>query len=1019
MNTSIVSPIGNRRQSRFVLLVFSLMLLALVFCTQRGASIATIEANNDVEAHQVTSIEPIVRAVPLWSDSASPPSQPVKLIFIHHSTGGHWLADLSEPDYPGGGLGEALMANNYFVSATNYGWGVNQIGSRTDVLNWPEWFTGLTSSAILTALYAESGQNICGDGMCFGNWSRLATDPGGENEIIMFKSCFPNSDIYGNPDDPPAAEPNDQHTVSNFKAIYNDILTYFETRQDKLFIVITAPPLTEASYVANDRFTPAADRAANARAFNAWLVNDWLADYEHNNVAVFDFYNVLTSNGSTTRIDDTSTNEEPHDYPSRPDGNHHYWDGSAIIQSQTVDNDFSAYPSYSVDPTAPDPWSDDHPTIAGNQKATAEFIPLLNVYYNRWQGGVAPPAPELALTVPLSDTAWPVNSTQQIQWTTSGNVSQVNLYYSADNFTTRQPIALAVDNSNSLSWTTPLTPTTTARVRVESVISPTTVYVVSDAFTLYSPDPCAAPLTNVTISGNSSGVTNTTYTYVANITPVDATTPIAYTWSPAPQSGQNTASATYRWTTTGSKAIRVTASNCAGTHSASDDHSINVQGSSSGNLIQPDDLTYLGAFAFPAGEDWAYSGHALAYYAAGDPSGPEDGYPGSLFSVAHAHNQLVGEITIPAPLITDTFELLPVATVLQTPSDITGGWINNCTFNDDCMYREVAGLAYLPNVDKIAWNLRDWYNAGGYDQDSLGWSNRDLSGAQGVWHIGSRSSAEFHNARTSDYLLIAPTGFADAHLGGRWLIAGNHRDAGAFGGSQGPTLFATAPWTDGEPPTSGQDLSAVALLYYPEVPACTAGEYDQCYFPDYRVRDSWGGAAWVETSQSSAVIFFGRKGLGDNCYGDSTSGCTFDICDDSQGWHANPYESQAWFYDPSELALVVSGSRDPWDVLPFETVQLNTHTFNDSCGLLNGVVYDAVNQLVYVTENNAGPWGETAVHVWRISDNAVPTAVTSQSSSADASLSIWLVGLEIIGLLLLTGWVRARKSLPATAQTYR
>ena len=27
---------------------------------------------------------------------------------------------------------------------------------------------------------------------------------------------------------------------------------------------------------------------------------------------------------------------------------------------------------------------DDHPSLAGNRRATAEFVPLLNVFYNRW-----------------------------------------------------------------------------------------------------------------------------------------------------------------------------------------------------------------------------------------------------------------------------------------------------------------------------------------------------------------------------------------------------------------------------------------------------------------------------------------------------------------------------------------------------------------------------------------------------------------------------------------------------------
>ena len=291
----------------------------------------------------------------------NPPASPVKLIFIHHSTGGHWLAD------DNGGLGIALRDNNYYVSATNYGWGPYGIGNRTDIPNWPEWFTGPNSATILAALYAENGQNI-GD---FGEWSRLETDPGGENQIIVFKSCFPNSDLYGNPDDPPYPEPNDwEYSVSNAKAVYNKILTYFATRQDKLFVVITAPPLMGSE--------TAPERARNARAFNNWLVNDWLDGYPYNNVAVFDYYSVLTSNGSASRVDDPGTTEEPNDL-GWADGNHHRWQDGAVQHIQTVDNNTSAYPS-----------GDSHPTAAGHRKATGEFVQLLNVFYHRWQSGVTP-----------------------------------------------------------------------------------------------------------------------------------------------------------------------------------------------------------------------------------------------------------------------------------------------------------------------------------------------------------------------------------------------------------------------------------------------------------------------------------------------------------------------------------------------------------------------------------------------------------------------------------------------------
>ena len=297
------------------------------------------------------------------ADDASPPSAPVRLVFVHHSTGGNWLADPSQ-DQPSGGLGQALTKNNYVVSATNYGWGPEGIGDRTDIPNWTEWFCGPNSAAVLKALYSESGQNA-GD---FGAWSRAGNVPAGENEIVMFKSCFPNSDLHGSPNDAPQAEPGDDLTVANAKAVYNRLLKYFATRPDKLFVVITAPPLQQGE--------TAPDRAANARAFNNWLVNDWLKGYGQHNVAVFDYFNVLTSNAGDANKSDAGASS----------GNHHRWQDGAVQHLQKSDSNFCAYPS-----------GDSHPSSAGHQKATAEFVPLLNVFYHRWKaspGAARKPAPQ-------------------------------------------------------------------------------------------------------------------------------------------------------------------------------------------------------------------------------------------------------------------------------------------------------------------------------------------------------------------------------------------------------------------------------------------------------------------------------------------------------------------------------------------------------------------------------------------------------------------------------------------------
>lgn len=270
------------------------------------------------------------------AEDPGPPDRTVKLVFVHHSCGENWLAD----DH--GKLGEALGRNNYFVSDTNYGWGPDGIGDRTDITDWPEWFGGSRSPRIMQALRRESGQHS--------PYRRSLPDPGGENRIVLFKSCFPNSNLEGVPDDPPRR--GHGLTVGNAKAIYQELLAYFRTQPQTLFVAITAPPVQDPTH------------AANARAFNDWLVHEWLAGYPEDNVAVFDFYNVLTGRD-----------------------NHHRFHGGAVQHTARRGSDTLRYPTN----------GDDHPSPAGNRKATRELVPLLNVYYHRWARSApsaSEPAPE-------------------------------------------------------------------------------------------------------------------------------------------------------------------------------------------------------------------------------------------------------------------------------------------------------------------------------------------------------------------------------------------------------------------------------------------------------------------------------------------------------------------------------------------------------------------------------------------------------------------------------------------------
>lgn len=270
--------------------------------------------------------------IPGTGADTTPPAEPVKLVFIHHSVGEHWLADEN------GGLARALGENNYFVSDTYYGWGPDGIGDRTDIVDWPEWFLGEGRDRYMDALFSESRDDAAG----YEYYNRPMSDPGGENRIILFKSCYPNSNLAGNPTDPVSEGPD--MTVGGAKYVYTRLLEFFEQHPDKLFIAMTPPPELSS------------DHAASAEAFSRWMTEEWLDSYPGTNVGVFDLHAVLSS----------------------PD-NHHTAEGDTVIYETSHGN------------TLAFPTEDPHPSQAGNRKATREFVPLLNYFYNRWMSGDTAP----------------------------------------------------------------------------------------------------------------------------------------------------------------------------------------------------------------------------------------------------------------------------------------------------------------------------------------------------------------------------------------------------------------------------------------------------------------------------------------------------------------------------------------------------------------------------------------------------------------------------------------------------
>lgn len=290
-------------------LIVTIFLCSLFACSSDGT---TSDANNEPGGQDHVST--------LLADvDTSAPTETVKITFIHHSTGSAWISASN------GGLGTALNANNYFVTECDYGWDAesgDNLGDRTDTVDWPDWFTDIKMPYVY-------------DNDAHFDYTNTISDPGGENDIIMFKSCYPNSEVGASIDDE--------------KQLYLDLLNYFEQHQDKMFVLIVPPP---EIIINSDLLT---------RELANWLVdyeNGWLGSYEYFNVHVFDYYNVLT---------------DPN--------NHHQVEGDDVVHT------VSGTPVDASNPNALYYFTgtNNHPTSAGHQKATTEYVPLLNACYHIWQ----------------------------------------------------------------------------------------------------------------------------------------------------------------------------------------------------------------------------------------------------------------------------------------------------------------------------------------------------------------------------------------------------------------------------------------------------------------------------------------------------------------------------------------------------------------------------------------------------------------------------------------------------------
>lgn len=205
---------------------------------------------------------------------------PLRLVFIHHSVGRNWLKE--------GLLRDRLMERGVSVqSATNRGCA---FAEETEMHTWVPKF-----------------EKQFDDIIHFDNTAPNTFNPAVENRIIMFKPCYPNSQIVSDGADIGSAYDSTK-TLSNFKATFAGLYQVFAAHPEKTFIYVTAPPLVA------ENTSPA--NAARARSFNQWVTGEFIENYRRQtgltNLFAFDLFDVLASGENVLKSEYTQRPGDSH-----------------------------------------------------------------------------------------------------------------------------------------------------------------------------------------------------------------------------------------------------------------------------------------------------------------------------------------------------------------------------------------------------------------------------------------------------------------------------------------------------------------------------------------------------------------------------------------------------------------------------------------------------------------------------------------------------------------------------------
>jgi hypothetical protein len=372
-------------------------------------------------------------------------------------------------------------------------------------------------------------------------------------------------------------------------------------------------------------------------------------------------------------------------------------------------------------------------------------------------------------------------------------------------------------------------------------------------------------------------------------------------------------------------------------------------------LVQFTNLRYDGAFRLPGGSsggstfDASLAGYALAYNAANN----------TLFAVGREADGRVAEVSIPTPTSPSGASGLTSASFVQGFADVLEGRKNSTSSSPNGHYIGgllVWGSALISNV--YAFYDADYDQTKSHYKSGLNFSTTgDLSGP---FKVGSQQPGY-----VAGYMAPIPSEWQTA-LGGSALT--------------GQCCIPIMSRTSYGPAASAFNPADVGTR--DPVPATNLLGYDQSHAPEATIfKNATEVRGLVVPPGTRSALFFGRHGLGANCYG-TGSECG-DPTSSDKGYHAYPYVHQVWAYDLLDLAAVKSGAKQAWQLRPYGIWTLNL-PYSSETKRVAGATIDPARGRIYVSAHASS--GPPTIHVYTLTGLSSSSTVPAPTAPSNVRI---------------------------------